>query len=162
MRLLKRGMKNLQPNNITETQNVWQNYFKKLIDWRTLVQNSAPIEGNNGLIYSLPNPIERHNESFAIADMSGIIVSEPHYHPEVELYFLLQGSGFVVIGGKEKLLSKNAPVTIPSNIAHFTVPEKDLVIAIINTPPFDAEHYSVLTENNATVGFNKKQFEQYV
>lgn len=67
MRRLQRGMKNLQPNNITETQNVWQSYFKKLIDWRTLVQNSAPIEGSNGLIYSLPNPIERHNESFAIA-----------------------------------------------------------------------------------------------
>lgn len=43
-----------------------------------------------------------------------------------------------------------------------TVPEKDLVIAIINTPPFDAEHYSVLTDDNAIVGFNKKQFERYL
>ena len=50
-----------------------------------------------GPVYELKNPIERPNESFAIADMREIQVAEPHYHPETEIYFVLEGRGRMFI-----------------------------------------------------------------
>ncbi len=35
------------------------------------------------------------------------------------------------------------------------------VLAIVNTPPFNADHYYVLTQENEAVHFDKKQFDHY-
>jgi len=72
----------------------------------------------------------------------------------------LQGSGIVVVGGNECNVQKSSVVIIPSNIAHFTIPEKDLVMAVINTPPFNPENYYPLTQENTAVKFDKAQFER--
>jgi len=116
----------------------WQIYLNGIDSWQNLVIGIKPKQTGCGLVYELPNPIPRENESFAIADMSNLTFAEPHYHPETEIYFILQGSGLIVIGGQEQRVQKGSIVIIPSNIAHFTIPEKDLVLAVVNTPPFNA------------------------
>ena len=113
------------------------------------------------MVYELANPLSRTTESFAIADMSNLAFAEPHYHPETEIYFILQGSGLVVVGGQEQQVQKGSVVVIPSNIAHFTIPEKDLVMAV-NTPPFNAADYYLLAQDNAAVKFDKTQFERLI
>lgn len=70
--------------------------------------------------------------------MRGMQLAAPHYHiDETEIYIILQGSGLVVVGNKEHRVEKGSVVITLPNTVHFTVPEKDLVMAVINTPPFD-------------------------
>lgn len=126
-----------------------------------MVKGITPKQTGCGLVYDLPNPIERSSESFAIADMRKLKVTEPHYHAngEIEIYIVLQGYGSVVIGYKTQQLKKDSVVIIPTNTGHFTLPTKDLVLAVINTPPFNVKNYIALEETNAKVCFDKDQFE---
>ncbi len=114
------------------------------------------------MIYELGNPTNRQNEDYAIADMRHLRVAEPHYHPvgEIEIYYVLQGSGLLILGGKEQRLSKDSLVVIPPLTAHFTLADKELVLAAVNSPAFKPEGYIVLNESNKEVGFDKRQFER--
>ena len=160
-------------NTFIETQEVqhiqmheivkkWSNFLYSINNWQILIKNIPPKECDCGLVYEIPNPIPAQNVSFAIADMRNLAFSEPHYHPETEIYFILQGSGLVVVGGQEQRVQEGSVIIIPSNIAHFTIPEKDLVIAVLNTPPFKTENYYPLTQENAAVKFDIKQFERLI
>jgi mannose-6-phosphate isomerase-like protein (cupin superfamily) len=144
-----------------EIVTVWQSFLQSLDDWRRLIRGVRPKVSGCGLIYELANPIERQNESFAIADMRNISLAQPHYHVEAEIYFGLEGRGIVVIGGKEEFIQKNSAIVIPPNIAHFTIP-KDLVLAVVTTPPFKEENFKSLTDDNKEVGFDLDQFRSYV
>ena len=143
-----------------KTVKKWHNFLSSISDWQLLIKNMQPNECGCGLVYEIPNPIPAENESFAIADMRNLAFAEPHYHPETEIYFILQGSGLVVVGGQEIAVQKGSVVIIPSNVAHFTIPEKDLVMAVVNTPPFNAANYHPLTQENAMVKFDRKQFDR--
>jgi len=137
---------------------VWQKHLEHL-DWRKMITQTHPKKTPCGPIYELPNPIERPNEDFAIADMREVGYTEPHYHPETEVYFILQGSGLVVVGGEETVVQKGSAILIPSNTAHFVIPREDLVLAVVNTPPFRAENVRLLTESHPQFKYNHSQFE---
>ena len=93
--------------------------------------------------------------------MRSIHFCEPHYHPiETEIYFVLQGHGIVVVGGKEELVQKGSIIVTPPNTSHFTIAQKDLVLAVVNTPPFKSENYVALAQENKAVGFDKSQFNR--
>lgn len=147
---------------IAEIVKVWKEYVDTIEDWRQLADGVVPKQGGCGDVYELPNPIERPNESFAIADMSAVDVAEPHYHPDgvTEIYIVLEGMGLTVVGGKEQQVGPGDVVVTPPNNAHFTIPTGDLVLAVINTPPFQEGDYIPVTETNETVLFNRAQFER--
>lgn len=116
----------------------WQQYLNTLSNWEQLINSIEPRQSSCGLIYELSNHFGETNESFAIADMQAIQITAPHYHiDETEIYIILQGSGIVVVGDKEHRVEKGSVVITPPNTAHFTLPKKNLVMAVINTPPFD-------------------------
>lgn len=138
----------------------YQKYLSNFPDWQELIKNITPLAVGCGLVYELGNPLESFDASLAIADMRTIKFAEPHYHPHVEIYFILQGTGRVFIGGMEQFVCKGSIVIIPANTAHFTIPGKDLVLAGLNTPPFKPENYIVLTKHNETVKFNHAQFKK--
>lgn len=144
--------------NTAELLAAWQPYITSIDNWQNLVATIAPRKTGCGVVYELANPIERPHENVALVDMSGIHFSEPHYHKETEIYFVLQGSGIVVVGGKEEVVQKGSAIIIPPYIAHFVIPERDLVIAVVNNPPFVPESYKALTESNHAVQFNQEQF----
>ncbi len=152
----------MHAQKIAEIVTAWAALLAGVNDWQILVKNNIPKKTGCGLVYEITNPIDRPDESFAIADMRGLQFSEPHHHPETEIYFVLQGSGLIAVGGKETLIQKGSVIVIPSNVAHFTIPEKDLVLAVVNTPPFKNENYHVLHEENAAVQFDKAQFKRLV
>lgn len=139
----------------------WQQYLQTIEDWKNLITHIVPKECGCGLVYELPDISDSKNESFAIADMSNLRISEPHYHPELEIYFILQGTGLVVVGNTEYSVQKKSIVVIDPNIAHYTVPEKNLVMAVVNMPPFNPQNYMPLMDDNAQVQFSKKQFDLY-
>lgn len=139
----------------------WQQYLHTIEDWKNLVNHIIPKECGCGLVYELPHISNSKNESFAIADMSNLLISEPHYHPELEIYFILQGTGLVLVGNTEYSVQKNSIVVIAPNIAHYTVPEKNLVMAVVNMPPFNAQNYVPLMDDNAQVQFSKKRFDSH-
>ncbi len=152
---------NSEENVMANRINSWVHYLYTIDDWHALVKRTKPKEVGCGTVYELANPIDRPNESFAIADMSKIAVAEPHYHVETEIYFVVQGRGRIVIGSKEISLQKDTVVVIPSNTAHYTIPtDSNLVLAVVNTPAFKPENYHVLTDSNKAVGFDRKQFER--
>lgn len=151
-------------NSIQETISAWQGYLDTLGEWEQLVEGTKPKPTGCGPVYELPNPIDRPGEDLAIADMRKLEIAEPHYHPTgvTEIYFCLQGLGLVVVGGEEQRVEKGSVVVMPENTVHFTVPENDLVFAVVNTPPFKPEDYIKidLAASNEALGFDAKQFER--
>lgn len=138
---------------IEELVNTWQEYLKT-IDWRKLVAGIEPKLGGCGKVYEISNPIDRQNESFAIADMRGLEFSEPHKHinGETEIYFILEGSGRIGIGTEIKELKPGIVVVTSPDTAHCTYsPNKDIVLAVVNTPPFNANNVVTLDETEAAV-----------
>lgn len=150
-------------NKMVSLTNAWMRYFYTVDDWRDLIKGVTPKDTSCGPVHELENPIDRPNESFAIADMRDIKVAAPHFHKngETEVYFVLQGKGITVVGGKEIPIGKNSVIMTPPDIAHFTIPEKDLVLGVMNTPPFNSANNVDLTESNKSVGFDRNQFEKF-
>jgi mannose-6-phosphate isomerase-like protein (cupin superfamily) len=131
----------------------WQSYLQTVDDWQKLIVDIDPKLGGCGRIYELDNPIDRTNESFVIADMRDMDFSEPHKHinGEIEVYFVIAGSGTMSIGNQIKALEPGIVVVTPPDTAHCTYsPNKDIVLAVVNTPPFDANNVVVLNEADAT------------
>jgi len=147
--------------NLTELISIWKKFLEKNNNWEQLVQGTPPKQSGCGIIYELGNPLKRPNENFSIADMRKILFAESHYHPDdnYEFYFALQGSALIVVGRKEMNVTLGDVVIIPPNTAHFALPDRDFIIAVVNTPPFKSENYIVVSATNHKVKFDKKQFE---
>ncbi len=128
-----------------EVVGAWGEYLKTMGDWKVLVEGIEPKTGGCGLVYEVPNPIDRPNESFAIADMSKLELSEPHSHAngETEIYFVIQGVGKIAVGEEIVELKPGVSVVTPPDTMHCTLPGKDLVLAVVNTPPFEMDNYIV-------------------
>jgi mannose-6-phosphate isomerase-like protein (cupin superfamily) len=96
--------------------------------------------------------------------MREVKVASPHYHKngETEIYFVIQGSGLTVVGGKEFQLEKGSVVVTPPNTTHFTIPKNDLVMMVINTPSFNAGNIVEPTESDRQVKFDKEQYDKLV
>lgn len=137
----------------------WQSFFNTL-NCQEIITNYTPKKNGCGIIYELPNFLNRPNESCALADMRGLPFAEPHYHPELEIYFVLEGSATIVIGTTAYQVKKGDYIVIPPQKAHFTIPDSNFIIGIINTPPFKPEHYIALTQSNSIVEFDHQQFKQ--
>ncbi len=135
----------------------WSEFFKTAT-WQNMIAGCQPICNGNGVVYETLNFVGRPHESCAIVDMRSITVSEPHYHAEAEFYFILQGSCAVVIGGQAFFCATGSVISIPPRVAHFTVPDAECVMAVINTPPFNPNHYVAVTESDLAVGFDYEQF----
>ncbi len=142
----------------------WQPYIHTIDNWQSLVEGVEPKPTGCGPVYELPNPIERPHESFAIADMRELAFAEPHYHTngESEIYIVLTGLGTVVVGGKEDEVEKGSVSVTPPETAHFTIPKRDLVLAVINTPPFNANNAVSLEESDSRVGYDLDQLQRLV
>ena len=148
--------------NISELLAAWKPYLDSIRDWRDAVKNIIPKPSGCGPIYELKNPINRPDESFAIADMRHIKFAEPHYHTgdETEIYVVLTGSGLVVVGGKKTQIKTGSTIVIPPDTAHFTIPTENLVLAVINTPPFNINNAKTLSRSDPAVSFDLNQFER--
>lgn len=150
--------------SLQETIQAWQAFLSEN-DWRKLIEGVTPKQTGCGPVYELPNHLERPNESFAIADMREVKVAEPHYHPGecVEIYLVLQGSATVVVGGEEHKVGPGDSVIIPPDNAHFTVPNNEFVIAAVNIPAFQLDHYVVIdpTKSDPKLHFDAEQFRRF-
>lgn len=140
----------------------WQSYIESFQDWKHLVQDVAPIQTNSGLIYELGQPLDSFNASIAVADMRDIPFAEPHYHQETEIYYILQGEGVLVVGNKEEPIHEGSIILIPSNIAHYTIPSTDLIIAVVSIPPYNPQNYIPLDKDNPTYQFDFDLFKKLV
>ncbi|HUP26398.1 MAG TPA: cupin domain-containing protein [Candidatus Limnocylindrales bacterium] len=145
-------------NSVDSLVQAWQEYLKA-VDWTKTIQGFAAKQSGCGLIYELPNPLSRPAEDFSIADMRKLLYTEPHFHPapDIEVYFVLQGHGLMVVGDNEQQVAAGSVIVIPPDTAHFTIPT-DMVIAVVNTPPFKPDRYIPLTETNPSVGFDYQRF----
>lgn len=139
--------------SLTPTIRAWSEYLKSHKDWRTLIVGIDPRSSGCGLIYEIANPIERPNESFAIADMRQLEISEPHLHRhgETEIYIVLEGSGGTVVGHDVYRLHPGDVIVIAPGTIHITIPASGLILAVINTPPFAASNYVPLAPDSADV-----------
>ena len=152
----------MNQSNIDEVFAAWKSYVDSIKDWQALVAGIIPKPTGCGPVYELPNPIDRPNESFAIADMRNLQYAEPHYHTngETEIYIVLTGLGTIVVGGTESQLEPGSVSVTPPEIAHFTIPRENLVLAVINTPPFNAANAISLADSNTTVHFDASLLER--
>ena len=159
-------MVNTYSPEIQEVLDVWQPYVNSINDWRRAVEDIEPKATGCGPVYELVNPLDRPNESFAIADMRGVEYAQPHYHAngEVEIYWVVQGLGRVVVGDEVLAVEKGSVVVTPSGIAHYAIPDKHegLVLAVVNTPPFNPENNIDVAETNAAAHYDHERFKQLV
>jgi mannose-6-phosphate isomerase-like protein (cupin superfamily) len=146
---------------IEELITAWQQFISKIDDWRELVEGVVPKQTFCGPVYEPTSPLSRPNESFAIADMRQVKVAEPHYHAngETEVYFVLSGTALTVVGGKELQIKAGDVIVTPPETAHFTIPKGDLVLVVINTPPFNPENNIYVAESNVDVKYDHEQFK---
>lgn len=149
-------------SSIEEVTRVWADYAETIDNWEDLVEGVEPKPTECGPVYELSNPLDRTGESFAIADMRGVEVAEPHYHTngETEIYIVLTGLGLTVRGGEEIEIEKGSVVVTPPNTTHFTIPREDLVMVVINTPPFNPANNVPIDETNPDVGFDRAQYDR--
>ncbi len=147
-----------------ELVGVWKQFADNLKDWRTLIKGVKSKQTACGPVYEPLSPIQDRSETFAISDMRKVKVAYPHYHKndETEIYFVIQGSGLTVVGGEEITIKKGSVVVTPPNTTHFTLPEKDLVMVVINTPNFNAANIVEPLNTDPKVKFDKKQYERLV
>lgn len=157
-------MTDIQNQDINELVSAWQEYFKTIDNWQELIEGIEPKATGCGPVYELDNKLDRVNESLAIADMRDIEYATPHYHTndETEIYFVLNGSGLVVIGNGEKRVEKDDVIVIPPDTAHYTIPDKGqgLVLAVVNTPPFNPANAVDITEDSPQFAFDLHKFQQ--
>lgn len=124
----------------------WKEFILSHVhDWPTLIAGVEPISSGCGFVYELPNYLNRPNEDFAIVDMSHISCSEPHYHPKgcYEMYFVLQGTGCIVVGETKYTVVPGDAVVIEPEQVHYAISDGTLVVGVVNTPPFAVENYLV-------------------
>lgn len=136
----------------------WGKFLQHHNNWEKLIAGIQPKKTGCGLIYELGQPLDRPSEDLAIADMSGISHTQPHYHLETEIYFVLQGRGVVVVGEKEETIQQGSIILVPPTIAHYTIPKDGLIIAVVATPPYNPRNTVPLYENNERVQFDFEQF----
>ncbi|HSW99486.1 MAG TPA: cupin domain-containing protein [Patescibacteria group bacterium] len=151
----------MTPTEIDQLILAWQGYLKN-VDWQTLTQGMTPRESGCGLLYELHDGLDRPEEELAIADMRYLQVSEPHYHPDgvLEVYFVLQGTALVVVGGKERQVGPGDTIVMGPGQTHYAIPDEDFVVAVVNTPPFQTEQYIFVSDDDPEHGFNKQQFDK--
>jgi len=147
---------------IEELINVWQAYITTMGDWQALVKGVVPKQTYCGPIYEPQSPLNRPNESFAISDMRHIKVAHPHYHTggETEIYFVLSGSGLTVDGGEELQIKAGDVIVTPPQTAHFTIPKENLVMIVINMPPFNPDNNIGIEATDASVKYDHAQYKR--
>jgi mannose-6-phosphate isomerase-like protein (cupin superfamily) len=145
-----------------EIVEAWKKYTNDLVDWQSVASEVEPKQTQCGPVYEPPSPLPERTETFAISDMRDVKVAYPHYHKngETEIYFVIQGSGLTVVGGEEVHIKKGSIVVTPPNTTHFTIPEKDLVMVVINSPSFNAANIVEPSESDPTVKFDTTQYEK--
>ncbi len=147
-----------------EIVKAWKNYVSNLDRWESIVKDVEPKQTACGPVYEPPSPLPDRIETFAISDMRDVKVAYPHYHKngETEIYFVIQGSGLTVVGGEEIPVKKGSVVITPPDTTHFTIPEKDLVMVVINTPSFNASNIVEPHKTDPKVKFDKYQYDRLV
>lgn len=143
-----------------EVIKAWKDYADNLMDWQSVVTGVEPKHTQCGPVYEPPRPLHDRTETFAISDMRSVDVAYPHYHKngETEIYFVIQGTGLTVVGGEEISLKKGSVVVTPPNTTHYTIPEKDLVMIVINSPSFNAANIVEPKESDPATKFDKEQY----
>lgn len=147
---------------IEELITAWKTYISTIGDWQGLVKDTTPKQTYCGPIYEPASPLDRPNESFAISDMRQVKVAEPHYHTggETEIYFVLSGTGLTVVGGEELQVRQGDVIVTPPETAHFTIPEENLVMVVINTPPFNPKNNIGIDDTRSEVGYDHEQYKR--
>jgi mannose-6-phosphate isomerase-like protein (cupin superfamily) len=141
---------------------VWAEYLDSIDDWQMLVKGVEPKRTGCGLIYELDNPIDRFDrpdqpgepgESFAIADMRGLAVTEPHYHAngETEIYVVITGTGSVLLGKDLQKLEPGSIIITPPDTGHATFPEENLVLAAKYDIDLAAEFMKTMDQLDARI-----------
>jgi mannose-6-phosphate isomerase-like protein (cupin superfamily) len=147
----------------------WQTFYKDN-DYRTLMANIKPFVDGCGSIHDLKDASifrTRQHETGCIVDMTKVIgATEPHFHRKAtEVYFILQGTGIVVVGDHEYQIKPGDSVYVPKFLGHYTVPTNDLVLGVVNIPYFDKEDLIDLRIADDTlrkeVNYNHKRYLHY-
>jgi mannose-6-phosphate isomerase-like protein (cupin superfamily) len=142
---------------------VWKQFLNKPENhWQKLVDNHTPICSPCGTVYPLENFFQKQDESFAIVDMRNITFAKPHYHPgsDVEVYIVLQGTACVVVGYEEFQVKQGDAIIIPPNTTHFTIPDNEFLLAVINTPPYKPERNILVFQHDPSLSFDYEQFQR--
>lgn len=157
-------MKKWEHMNWDNEIDTWKKYLATLRDWRVVVEGKRPKKTQCGPVYEPESPLPKQFGTFAIRDMRDVAVAYPHYHKngETEIYFVIQGTGLTVVGGEEIELEKGSVVVTPPNTTHFTIPNNDLVMLVINLPKFNKDNIVEPQDTDPEVKFDKDQYDLLV
>lgn len=150
-------------SEIEELISVWRTYITTMNNWQEVVKDTTPKQTYCGPIYEPTSPLDRPDESFAVSDMRDVTVAEPHYHTgETEIYFVVSGNGLTVVGGAELQIKEGDVIVTPPETAHFTIPKENLVMIVINTPPFSPENNISIDATKPEVGYDHEQYKKLI
>jgi mannose-6-phosphate isomerase-like protein (cupin superfamily) len=130
----------------------WGQYLTNVLDWRQLVRGVKPVSSSRGLQYEVRNPFRHYNERLTIVDMSELHLSEPHrYLDELEVYFVLQGTGKMVVGNEALALWPHGVVVVPPGALSIICSYGSLVLAVVHRPLPNPANYVRLSYDDSEV-----------
>lgn len=123
----------------------WQAFYNNA-DYPSLMASIAALESGCGIIHELhdiPGLDAPHDGTACIVDMRKIAgATEPHVHYKTtEIYYVLEGSGTIVIGEREYPVNRGDVITVPKGVGHYSVPSKNLILGVVSFPFFDIDDH---------------------
>ena len=72
------------------------------------------------------------NQSLAVAELNPGSSTTPHYHPQTEeIYFILEGTGAMVISGEARAVGPGDAIAIPSGDVHQIVNDGEIPLRFL-------------------------------
>ncbi len=145
----------------------WKTFYNHA-DYPTFMANVDALESGCGIIYELhgiPDLDAPHDGTACIVDMRKIAgATEPHVHYKTtEVYYVLEGSGTIVIGEREYPVSQGDVITVPAGVGHYSVPSENFILGVVSFPFFDInDHVDLRTADESTRKAAKYDHSRYL
>lgn len=135
----------------------WKQFFATH-NWQELIHTVTPIQGGCGIAYDLPNYLHRANESVAVVDMRTTLYAQPHYHPDLEVYIVLQGTALIAVGSDKFYAKQGDVITVWPFNGHYIIPDQNFVLACVNVPPYTPASHIPLYASDEFLDFDYDDF----
>lgn len=147
----------IDPCHGQELIDAWKQFFATH-NWQELIQKVAPAPSQCGIVYDLPNYLNRPNESIAVVDMRTTLYAQPHYHPDLEVYIILEGTAIIAVGSNKYHAKQGDIISVWPFSGHYIIPDQNFVLACVNVPPYTQASHIPLYASDDFLDFDYDDF----
>ena len=116
-------------------------------------EDVQPFKGMCGMVYELINPKNTlvKNVNLTLVTVNPKREAEKHYHKITEeLYYILEGNGYVEIGEECFEIKKGDAIFVPPKVFHKLINKSNvpLKVLVIDSPPYSPDDTFIIEKNS--------------